>query len=239
MELIYCVALLTIIKLINGANISPKVIEITPNQIIEEGGTVLFTCVIENANDYTIGWRYSGGSMLSVDSTVTGANSRYIVERIDHNATLTTYTLEIRDIVAVDADTFACEIFDHATEVHPQLKVELDILKPRIFTTSNVYSSIDQSREAGDDVILVCSGQNVIPNACYWSKLMEDGEWRMVAHNGHSIQPRFKSMYQTVPSFRCSLKMENITSIDDGEYACNLLFSPFETIRLVVRLVVD
>jgi hypothetical protein len=194
--------------------------------------------VLENVIDHTIAWRYSDDVLLSVDSVVTGADVRYTVDRTDHNASLTTYTLGIRDIVATDADTFTCEILDLETEVNPQLKVELEILKPRTFSTRNIFSSSDQVRKVGNDVTLVCSANNLTPDACYWSKMgaVPGGRWGMVTHNGHSLRQRYKATYQTTPTFRCSLELNNITLSDEATYAWVLLFSPFEKIHFDIDL---
>lgn len=230
--------LLVLTQLVYGQEATPTIVEITPKQIVQQGDTVTFTCILENVDNYTISWQ-THDDTLSLDATCAKKDSRYTVLRTDHNDTdaRTTYTLEIRDVQPDDAGTLICKIFDHENEVYPPLDVELEILVPQTISTNNIYSSRDQVKTVGDNVTMVCIAKNVRPDACIWRKSnTEPGFSGMITHNGRSLRPRFKSHYQTTPVFSCSFEISDVSISDEGVYQCALIFTPYELFVFNVHL---
>lgn len=242
MKSFYLATILTILSpLICGQEVTPKIVEISPKQIVQQGDTVTFTCILENVNNYTISWQ-TRNDTLSLDGTCAKKDSRYTVLRTDHNDTdsQTTYTLEIRDVQPDDAGILICKIFDHENELYPPVEVELEILVPQTISTNNIYLSRDQVKTVGDNVTMVCIAKNIRPDACIWRKSNTGpGFSGMITHNGRSLRPRFKSKYQTAPIFNCSFEIINVLISDEGIYQCALIVSPYELFVFNVHLSVN
>ncbi|XP_065226739.1 lachesin-like [Planococcus citri] len=180
----------------------PIIVDITPDQIKDIGGTVELSCSALYSQGYGVLWKKleREGSqesiLLSSDTTPIIRDSRFSLR---YDSASTTYTLQIKDIQDSDAGVYKCQIL--ISQNHQvSREVRLQVFSPPIFYDNSSSTVVVSERNA---VHLECYAGGIPKPQISWKR------------ENNAILPTGGPVYKGNV-----LKINNIRREDRGTYYC-------------------